>query len=72
MVLQQTAKTCQYGEKNAEKMQKSDFFCIFLSGRAASTTSFPSQAPLETKKAVTRLIPASALYTLHFTPQLAA
>ena len=37
-------------------MQKSDFFCIFLSGRAAS---FPSQAPLETKKAVTRLIPAS-------------
>ena len=31
-------------------MQKSDFFCIFLSGRAASTTNFPSQAPLETKK----------------------
>ena len=29
-VLQQTAKTCQYGEKNAEKkMQKGDFFCIF-------------------------------------------
>ena len=28
-------------------MQKSDFFCIFLSGRAASAAS---QAPLENKK----------------------
>jgi hypothetical protein len=29
-VLQQTAKTCQYSEKNAAKMQKSDFFCILI------------------------------------------
>ena len=36
---------------------------------AASTTSFPSQAPLETKKAVTRLNSiAFKLYTLHLTP----
>ena len=42
-------------------MQKSQFFCIFCTGRPASTASaasvasIPSQAPLETKKAVTRL-----------------
>jgi hypothetical protein len=29
-VLQHTAKTCQYGEENTKKMQKSDFFCIFF------------------------------------------
>ena len=46
----------------ARKMQKSDFFCIFLSGRAAS---FPSQAPLETKK--DGHPPNPRLYTLHST-----
>ena len=50
-------------------MQKSDFFCIFLSGRpastasAASTTSIPSQAPLGTKKGGHP--PNPRLYTLH-------
>ncbi len=43
-------------------MQKSDFFCIFLSGRAAS---FPSQAPLGTKKG--GYSPNPCLYALHST-----
>ena len=34
-------------EKVQKKCRKVHFFCIFLSGRAAS---FPSQAPLENKK----------------------
>ena len=54
-VLQQTAKTCQYGEENTKKMQKSDFFCIFLFIWGGSAT----------KKAVIRL--GFPLYTLHYT-----